>query len=245
MINTKLKEYVEDNIFPKYDSDKVDDGHKINHIKYVINRSLMFADQYNSEHPDDMLDLDKVYTIAAYHDVGLSEADRSVHEKRSAEMMQADEGLKQFFSEDDIQLMSEAVEDHRASLKTKPRTLYGQIVSQADRDTSAEHFLKRTYDFRKNKEPFSSDFEAMKSDIRQHFVDKYGENGYGLSKIWFPDKDFDNFKNTVRSWINNDDLLTDKLKALIKYNNEREGKQSRELPNINMSGIERDNNYSV
>ena len=85
----------------------------------------------------------------------------------------------------------------------------------------------------------------MKSDIRQHFVDKYGENGYGLSKIWFPDKDFDNFKNTVRSWINNDDLLTDKLKALIKYNNEREGKQSRELPNINMSGIERDNNYSV
>lgn len=55
MIDTKLKEYVESNIFPKYDSDKVDDGHKINHIKYVINRSLIFAGQYNNKHPDDML----------------------------------------------------------------------------------------------------------------------------------------------------------------------------------------------
>lgn len=245
MINTKLKEYVENNIFPKYDSDKVDDGHKINHIKYVINRSLIFAGQYNERHPEEQLDMNKVYTIAAYHDVGLSEADRSVHEKRSAEMMRADEGLKQFFSEDDIQLMSEAVEDHRASLKTKPRTLYGQIVSQADRDTNAEHFLKRTYDYRKNKEPFANDFETMKTDIRKHFVDKYGENGYGLSKIWFPDSDFDNFRDKIRLWINNDDLLSDKLKELIEYNKARENKSERELPVIDTRNDEASHNYNL
>jgi len=220
-INADLKSYIETNVFLKYDSEKVDDGHKLNHVKYVINRSLLFAMEYNNQNPNDVLNLDKVYTIAAYHDIGLSEVDRSIHEKRSAQMLLEDENLKQFFTADDLHQMADAVEDHRASLKTAPRTVYGKIVSQADRDTDARHFLKRTYDYRKGVEPFCSNFSLLKDDIKKHFSDKYGEGGYGLTKIWFPDKDFDDFKATVQSWIADDNLLTQELVDLIQSDKTR------------------------
>ena len=215
-IDANLKSYIESSVLPKYDMEKVDDGHKINHIKYVMNRSLLFATEYNRQHPDDALDLNKVYTIAAYHDIGLSEVDRSIHEKRSAQMLLEDENLKQFFSEDALHQMADAVEDHRASLKSEPRTVYGKIVSQADRDTNARHFLKRAYDYCKNEEPFCNDFNLLKADVKRHFSEKYGKHGYGLSKIWFPDKDFDTFKTTIQSWIDDDNLLTKELVGLIK-----------------------------
>lgn len=44
--------------------------------------------------------------------------------------------------------MSEAIEDHRASLEYIPRSIYGKIISSADRNTSIEDILKRTYEYR-------------------------------------------------------------------------------------------------
>ena len=41
MINKELKEYIENNIFPEYN--KNDEGHNLDHIKYIIERSLKFA----------------------------------------------------------------------------------------------------------------------------------------------------------------------------------------------------------
>ena len=41
-INKELKEYIENNIFSEYE--KNDKGHNLEHIKYVINRSIKFAD---------------------------------------------------------------------------------------------------------------------------------------------------------------------------------------------------------
>lgn len=37
-VNEDLKKYIEENIFPSYE--KNDLGHNLDHIKYVINRSL-------------------------------------------------------------------------------------------------------------------------------------------------------------------------------------------------------------
>ena len=45
--------------------------------------------------------------------------------------------------------MSEAVEDHRSSLENDPRSIYGKIVSSADRNTSVEVTLKRCYSYNK------------------------------------------------------------------------------------------------
>lgn len=51
-INSDLKYYIEENIFPKYS--KNEPAHNIDHIKYVINRSFKFANNlpninYNHE----------------------------------------------------------------------------------------------------------------------------------------------------------------------------------------------------
>ena len=143
-INNDLQQYIEENIFPSYK--KNDLGHNLDHIKYVINRSLSFAQKVND------INYDMVYTIAAYHDIG-HYIDAKNHEKVSAEMLLADKNLRRFFTKDEIKIMSEAVYDHRASLEGEPRSIYGKIVSSADRNTLVDVPLKRIYAYRVEHNP--------------------------------------------------------------------------------------------
>ena len=107
MINKDLKAYIENNIFKEYS--KNEEAHGLNHIKFVIKRSLDLS-------KDKDLDINMIYTIAAYHDIG-HHIDAKNHEAVSAKILLEDENLKKFFNEEEIILMKEAVEDHRASLK--------------------------------------------------------------------------------------------------------------------------------
>ena len=143
-ISNDLQQYIEENIFPSYK--KNDLGHNLDHIKYVINRSLNFAQKVND------INYDMVYTIAAYHDIGHC-IDAKNHEKVSTEMLLADKNLRRFFTEDEIKIMSEAVYDHRASLEGETRSIYGKIVSSADRNTLVDVPLKRTYAYRVEHNP--------------------------------------------------------------------------------------------
>ena len=77
-INKDLINYIENNIFPSYE--KNDSGHNLDHIKYVIERSLKFANTVKG------INYDMVYVIASYHDIGDS-IDRKNHEKASAMML--------------------------------------------------------------------------------------------------------------------------------------------------------------
>ena len=144
MINTELKKYIEENIFPIYS--KNDEGHNLNHINVVIKRSLNFAKQVPG------INIDMVYTIASYHDLGCY-IDRKNHEKISADMLLNDNELKKFFSEEEIKIMSEAVCDHRASLEYEPRSIYGKIVSSSDRTTSVDSIIARTHHYTKKHFP--------------------------------------------------------------------------------------------
>ena len=81
-INSKLKEYIKNNIFQSYKRN--DHGHDLEHIKYVIERSLKFASTVEN------INYDMVYTIAAYHDIG-HYIDAKNHEKISAEILEKDE----------------------------------------------------------------------------------------------------------------------------------------------------------
>ena len=138
-INKELQNYIEKNIFPSYE--KNDSGHNLEHIKYVINRSLKFAIEIEN------INYDMVYAVAAYHDIG-HYIDAKNHEKISANMLLSDNNLKRFFSDGEIRIMSEAIYDHRASKDSNPRSIYGKIVSSADRNISLDDTLKRTYSYR-------------------------------------------------------------------------------------------------
>lgn len=187
MIREELRKYIEKNIFTSYE--KNEDGHKLDHIMYVIDRSFMFA----SRVPD--INLEMVYVIAAYHDIG-HYIDAENHEKVSGEMLLKDKNLKKFFSDEEIKVMSEAVCDHRASSKSEPRSIYGKIVSSADRNVLIEIPLKRTYSYRRTHSP-NSTLDEIIEESRQHLLDKFGKKGYATTKMYFEDEDYKKFLEDI------------------------------------------------
>ena len=48
-------------------------------------------------------------------------------------MIRADRQLAAWFTPQEIEIIAQAAEDHRASAKSKPRSIYGMIVAEADR----------------------------------------------------------------------------------------------------------------
>ena len=186
-LNQELVNYVENNIFPSYK--KNDLGHNLDHIKYVINRSLKFAGGVND------INYDMVYVIASYHDIG-HYIDAKNHEKISADMLFEDINLRKFFTEEQITIMSEAVYDHRASLFGEPRSIYGKIVSSADRNILVEVPLKRTYAYRVKHSP-SATLDEIIEESRQHIMDKFGKKGYATEKMYFEDLDYKKFLEEI------------------------------------------------
>ena len=186
-INKRLQNYIEKNIFPSYK--KNDLGHNIDHIKYVIERSLKFAKEVKD------INYDMVYTIAAYHDIG-HYIDAKNHEKVSADILLADNNLRKYFTEEEIKIMSEAVYDHKASLEGDPRSIYGKIVSSADRNTLIDVPLKRTYAYRIEHNPNDS-LDDIIEESRKHIVNKFGKKGYATKKMYFEDLDYKKFLEDI------------------------------------------------
>ena len=192
-ISNALEEYIQNNIFPIYN--KNDQGHNLEHIKYVINRSIKFADTI----PD--IDYNIVYTVAAYHDIG-HHIDPKKHELISAEIMYADDKLKEFFNDEERIIIREAIEDHRASSNHEPRSIYGKIVSTADRNNTVEACLRRSYCYNKKLHPEFND-EQIFEDCHYHLNDKFGENGY--AKFYFKDEEYEKFLTDIRDILANKD----------------------------------------
>lgn len=186
-IRKEIKEYIEKEIFEEYKLNEK--GHGINHIKYVIRRSLQFAETIEN------IDYEMVYVIAAYHDIA-HHIDAKKHEIISAQILFEDKKLKEFFSKEQIIVMKEAVEDHRASKDTEPRTIYGRIVSSADRNTDVEFTLKRCYSYRTSHSPELNQ-DQMIEVCREFLIEKFGINGYARNKMYFEDKEYNKYLNDI------------------------------------------------
>ncbi len=146
------------------------------------------------------------YTIAAYHDIGLC-VDRENHHINSGKMLQEDMNLRKWFTEEEIVLMREAVEDHRASSKHAPRSIFGCIVAEADRDIDPDTILRRTIQFGLKRNP-EWDFETHFQRALQHMHEKYAEGGY--IKLWLNSKRNADGLRALREIINNEELLREK-----------------------------------
>lgn len=179
-INKKLKIYIENTLFPKYS--KNEKGHQMDHINYVIHRCFVLSKDKN-------VDINMLYVIAAYHDIGYH-IDSKNHEKVSARMMYEDKGLKDFFSEEQFKVMKEAIEDHRASLNREPRSIYGKLVSSADRNIDVDESLRRIYFYSIQHFHQLTEDERLE-ECHQHTLKKFGEVGY--SKFYIEDKDYEDY----------------------------------------------------
>ena len=166
-----------------------DKGHGVEHAEYVINRSMNFASKIEN------INYEMVYVIAAYHDVA-HHIDAKNHETISAKMLREDEKLKTFFNDEQIKIMSEAVEDHRSSNDIEPRSIYGKIVSSADRNTSVEVTLVRCYSYNRKHYPELNEEEAIEK-CRVFLLKKFGINGYARNKMYFDDKEYKKYLNDI------------------------------------------------
>ena len=77
--------------------------------------------------------------------------------------------------------MRDAVEDHRASGKNPPRTIYGAIVAEADRQIDPFTVVHRTMAYSLKLLP-DADFYTLYQRSLDHLHEKYAEGGY--LKLW-------------------------------------------------------------
>ena len=185
MLNTRricepMREYIDSTILPKYDS--FDSAHRRDHAETVITNSLELARQYD-------VDLNMVYAIGAYHDTGLC-AGRERHHIVSGQNILGDKRLQLWFSPSQLAVMAAAAEDHRASSVTEPRSIYGKIVAEADRDIDPQKILLRTVQYGLDNYP-ELDKEEQWQRFVAHLDEKYAEGGY--LRLWLPES-----KNAAR-----------------------------------------------
>lgn len=166
-----LDVYIQQSILPQYDN--FDGGHKRDHAETVIRESLKLARAYDADET-------MAYVIAAYHDLGLK-FDREHHHIHSGEILMADENLRKWFTEEQLLTMRDAVEDHRASGKNPPRTIYGAIVAEADRQIDPLTVVHRTMAYSLKLLP-DADFDTLYQRSLDHLHEKYAEGGY--LKLW-------------------------------------------------------------
>ena len=169
-----MKHYIETEIIPRYEA--FDKAHRTDHVRQVIAESLQLASYYE-------VDERMVYTIAACHDIGLCEG-REHHHLVSGRLMRADEHLREWFTEEEIEVMAQAVEDHRASNDYAPRSIYGRIVAEADRLIEPMQILRRTVQYGLSHYPELTQ-EQHYLCYCEHLQEKYAEGGY--LKLWIPE----------------------------------------------------------
>ncbi len=167
-IRSTLTLYIEEEVIPRYAS--FDMAHREDHARSVIARALAMAVQY----PE--IDTEMLYTAAACHDLGLS-VDRKTHHLESGRIIRADARLREWFTPQQIEVIAQAAEDHRASATTPPRSLYGRLVAEADRLIVPETVIQRTIQFGLSHYP-ELDKEAHWQRTLDHLHEKYAEGGY-------------------------------------------------------------------
>lgn len=196
-INPKLIEYIETHIFPNYK--KNEKAHQIEHIQYVIKRSLKLCE-------DLKLNKEIAYTIAAYHDCG-HYIDARNHEVVSAKIFYEDEWMKKYFTEEERIIIKEAIEDHRSSHHLEPRSVYGKVVSSADRNIDISVAIKRAYWYGIKYHPGYTFLEQI-DRVYQYIYHRFYQNGE--ETMYYKDEAYLKYVQEMS------DLLNDKT-AFIEF----------------------------
>lgn len=203
--------FVEREILPRYNA--FGKSHGLQHVQHVIKNSLELV-------PLTGADINMVYVIAAYHDLGM-EGPRAIHHITGGKILQSDARLRRWFTPEQIKIMKEAVEDHRASSSRQPRSIYGKIVAEADRDLDPDTVFTRAIQYGLENYPEKNGEEQWKR-FRQHMNEKYSASGY--VRLWIPNSPNSQRLRTIQNIIED----TAKLREVFEriYSREKEGKET-------------------
>ena len=170
-VEASLRAYVEEDVLPQYAH--FDAAHREGHARRVIARSMAMARQHGA-------DAAQTFAAAAMHDLGLA-LGREEHHLHSGTIVRQTTALRRWFDVEAIEAIAQAVEDHRASATTPPRSLLGTIVAEADRDVGPETIVRRTVEYGLDHYP-TLDREGHWQRTLQHLQEKYSEKGY--IRLW-------------------------------------------------------------
>ncbi|MDD5862437.1 MAG: HD domain-containing protein [Prevotella sp.] len=201
-VNLEIMAFVEQQILPRYNAFGA--SHGLRHVTRVIKNSLELV-------PCTGADIDMVYVVAAYHDLGM-EGPRAIHHITGGKILAADARLKKWFSPEQIKIMKEAVEDHRASSSRQPRSIYGKIVAEADRDLEPHEVFTRAVQYGLENCPDLDD-EGQWQRFRQHMEEKYSRRGY--LRLWIPGSPNERHLAEIREIIDNNDKLREIFEQIL------------------------------
>ena len=197
-----LVEFIETQILPQYAS--FDRAHNMEHVTRVIRRSMELVKTTGA-------DINMAYAIAAYHDLGMC-GHRADHHIRGGKILAADTRLRKWFSPEQIKIMKEAVEDHRASASRAPRSIYGKIVAEADRDIDPHTVIRRTIQYGLSNYP-ELDKEGQWQRFKEHLDNKYSKDGY--IRLWIPNSPNAIKLNELRNLITQPDKLREAFERIF------------------------------
>ena len=207
MRTSEIDNYIYSVIIPKYAG--FDAAHKENHAKDVLNQSIKLLDSMQqwveSQHDVDKqwlvhVDREILKMAAACHDLGLING-RERHHLDSGEIIRNDMNLRKWFSDNEIEIIAQAAEDHRASGDSEPRSIYGKLVAEADRLIDPETIIRRTLQFG-FKHYADLGQEGHISRAISHLKEKYGRGGY--LRLWIPWSDNASALNALQDIISDD-----------------------------------------
>lgn len=193
-VDSKLRSYVEENVFPLWDEN--DKGHGPIHRTEVIRRIFALNGTFHLNLNPNML-----FAIASYHDV-CKYIDHKRHHLIAAEKFMEDEGMRQFFTDDERKVIKEAIEDHRSSKEDEPRSVYGKLISSADRNTTIEMVFIRSFFVAKDRMPDMNINEYLDYTV-ERLRKRYGEEN--PENMFFEDEVYQVFLKDMRSLLSRAD----------------------------------------
>ncbi len=194
MLNSELVRYVESEIIPRYAA--FDKAHREEHVRKVIEEAMNMSVHYD-------VDENMLYAAAAFHDTGLVDG-RETHHLSSGRIIREDPNLRKWFTSGQIETIAQAAEDHRASNGNEPRSIYGKIVAEADRDIEPMRILRRTVQYGMKHYP-ELDKEGHWQRMLAHLAEKYDYGGY--LKLYIPESRNAAGLQTLRDIIHDSERL--------------------------------------
>ena len=201
-----------------------DPAHREDHVLTVISQAMELLDRmplWLSEHPEDAeewdvpVDRNILLAAAACHDLGRVNG-RENHHLDSGKIIRADRRLREWFDEDQIEIIAQAAEDHRASGKSAPRSIYGMLVAEADRVIDGETIIRRTIQFGMKHYP-DLDKDGHIERAVAHLREKYGRGGY--LKLWIPWSDNAARLSALQDIIASDDAIITEVRRVAELLN--------------------------
>lgn len=171
-VRKELLDYVNSEIRTKYRA--FDKAHNLPHFKFVTENCVNYGKELIKR--GENINLEIAYVVGAFHDIGIMKG-REGHAKASGEIVRKDKKLPSFFDKETIELIAQAVEDHSSHLDYTPRSIYGKIVADADRNNSLYLVFSRPVKYSLKNESKYSRAEQI-NRVYDFVQNKFGRNGY-------------------------------------------------------------------